>query len=476
MRSTLLALFLGLAACDGGPTSPGPPLPVTVEGIDAEVLELIEERAQAVRDQPGESSSWELLGLAYEAHHMFELALPCYEQAVLLASSGADPRLRYRLAIGRAHGGRFEGAVEAGREVVRSAPDYGPAHCRLASWYWELGELEAAESAYRAALELDDSDPAALLGLAQILLAGGRPAEALGLVDGMLQVPPPARAVFHQLRGTALARLGRSDEARGELALGRGADQYLPDPWTRELSEHKRGMAARYFRAQRMVDRGRLAAALELLQEAQAVRSDFLPVVRLLSSTLFELQRVGEAMQLLEETTAAGAALEREESLHMALARMRLLSGRLEEALDSARRARELAPASAEAVELELEVLLAQGRFGEVLEVRDAAASPELLEPAAQVLVGKALLELQRAGEALVLFEQLAGEGTGPVPEEAPGTGIRIEALAGKALALLALQRLQDARGALGDLESRAPDHPLLPALREALARADGDG
>ncbi len=86
------------------------------------------------------------------------------------------------------------------------------------------GRVEEAHAALCEAKLLGASSPAALLGLAQVLLMRDDPGGALKVVDEFLEQQPTS-ATARDLRGDALVRLGRVEAARGEWFRAAGAAQ-----------------------------------------------------------------------------------------------------------------------------------------------------------------------------------------------------------------------------------------------------------
>lgn len=95
----------------------------------------------------------------------------------------------------------------------------------------QAGDLALAEAGYRAILAGNQDEVDALHLLSQVLLQGGRAAEALPLVDRALALDPEF-AVFHNTRGSVLKTLGLFAEAERAFrqALARRAD--YAEAWT----------------------------------------------------------------------------------------------------------------------------------------------------------------------------------------------------------------------------------------------------
>ncbi|MFH1680546.1 MAG: tetratricopeptide repeat protein, partial [Candidatus Eisenbacteria bacterium] len=117
--------------------------------------------------------------------------------------------------LGRAYyaEGRMAEAASAFERAARLWP-YDPSfHANLGLARKGAGEIEGAARAFRAALETDEAYGKARLHLAEILLASGRPGEALSHLERVVRDEPENAAARHLL-ALSLEALGRTDEAR----------------------------------------------------------------------------------------------------------------------------------------------------------------------------------------------------------------------------------------------------------------------
>ena len=195
---------------------------------------------------------------------------------------GRDPELSELLEQAARHfeKGRYEDALECGREAARMDPQSVAAHHFRGAALAELGRIEQARTAYARALALDPDDPEVLRSAADLhvrrlgsrddlelalqyvqrglpralrmkdnllqkelyLLQGmahddlGRPGDALGSLSMALLHDPKDREARRE-RGVALFELCRFDEARAELF---GLSALEPDAW----AEHYLGLIA----------------------------------------------------------------------------------------------------------------------------------------------------------------------------------------------------------------------------------------
>ena len=178
---------------------------------------------------------------AYRGHADEAVAL--YRQAL-----ESDPELfeaRFGLGVQLASAGRHEEAVEAFQAVIKRRPAHAEALYKLSQSLLRLGRREEAmqvleryRSANRiaksiefaeASVELHPEDAQMRRDLTGLLLEAGRTEDAL-LQLQVLQVMEPLRADTLRLGARAFEQLGRTEEARGALALAERLEAGEPAP------------------------------------------------------------------------------------------------------------------------------------------------------------------------------------------------------------------------------------------------------
>src|SRR5262252_4394701 len=146
---------------------------------------------------------------------------------VLAACGGGKARLASHLERGRqylAEGNYQKGSVEF-RNALQIDPKNIEALVLSGRAAEQTGDFRAAVGAYRTALAVDDSSPAARAALARIMVFAGEPAQALELVEPAL-LKHPHDAGLLTARGAA--RLVQKDTA-GALADAEAARAAAPD-------------------------------------------------------------------------------------------------------------------------------------------------------------------------------------------------------------------------------------------------------
>jgi Tfp pilus assembly protein PilF len=153
--------------------------------------------------------AWAAIGEPARAEEAFAAALQ-------RAPHWADAWVNYGVA--RYRRGAIGEAKMAMRQALLRDPRHKAAAANLGAFLRLTGEAEAAEALLRGAIEADPGNAAAKLNLAADLLQEERGAEALALLDG--DAPGDAAAARHWRLQRALAflQLGRTAEARAELA------------------------------------------------------------------------------------------------------------------------------------------------------------------------------------------------------------------------------------------------------------------
>ncbi len=364
-RLMLTCGLLLLAGCtgQGSPATPREvPMPAAMDGFDPTLIALIDEAVAAVNQAPNDAHAWRDLGQLYEAHLMLEWALPAYTAAVELDAS--DARVQYRLALARMQNGDLHGGLMSLDRVHQLEPDYAPAWCRRGASLLDLGQVADARLAFERALSMDPDNSACTIGLAQVALQEGDPERALERLQSATLMESPNAALAHRLQGKALFQLGREEQAQSEIARGQGARLVMNDPWSRELKVFKKGTSALLLRATRLMDRGKTAKAVELLEELFAREAENPKVARKLGVAHAGLAQWSQAVAAL---SVASRLEPGDAELKLSLAWAEIMAGDNEAALSTTLAALDQNAADPAAHEARLTALLKLERIEEMI-------------------------------------------------------------------------------------------------------------
>lgn len=179
------------------------------------------EAARAVAVDPKDSHAWGVLGDAHLEVGRYAEAEAAYRR---MLDTGDDLYAHARSAALRSLRGDVGGAIRAlemalarGRAEGRPAEALAWVEWQLGQEYWNRGDLDTAERAYRASLTTVPGYHRALAGLAQVLSARGQGSEAVPLLEQAIAVVPQLDYVV--ALGELHAALGRPDAAERQYAL-----------------------------------------------------------------------------------------------------------------------------------------------------------------------------------------------------------------------------------------------------------------
>lgn len=162
----------------------------------------------ARRAAPGDLNVLHALAGVRHALGEHDAAAGLLEEAIARAPS--EPRLWHSLGLIRHGAGRYRAALQAYERALALAPDWADALAARGKIRQLMNDLEGAEADFRAALAARPGHPDAVGGLAAGLELRGRAAEALALLDPLVEAgaAPPALAI-------AWARLNLDGEGAG---------------------------------------------------------------------------------------------------------------------------------------------------------------------------------------------------------------------------------------------------------------------
>jgi tetratricopeptide (TPR) repeat protein len=274
-----------------------------------------------------------------------------------------DDASRYSAAKDLLRQSRPVEAERALRAILDGNPRHGEARCDLGIALMLQKRVGEAVGAFEAALTIAPDLPPALEALGRIYGEIGRPADALKCIDRLLAILPVSLAahVHHTMRGWALLRLGRVQEAAAafETALslrpdfGRaweilgivngqlGRSTEALGCFERLCALSPRSASAYNYRGMALVELYRFEEAVASFREALRLDPKFAPSLVAMADPLSTLGRHEEALAAYEDALKiapqnAQAELGRGDILQ--------ILGRIDEAVAAYRRVIALAP------------------------------------------------------------------------------------------------------------------------------------
>lgn len=255
---------------------PPPPFPADMSIYDPTLVDVIQQTAQRVRDDPHDDEMRMQLGMVYEANRIYPLAEQTYRQH--LDRNPEDARLWYRIAIVHEQDGLIEKAIEAIRHAAEFDNKYAPIQWRLGFWLFDAGRIDEAYTAFVRATEIGPDEPAGWYGLARIALAWNEPRRAIELIEShLLQGDVAPRG--YQLLGRAHMLLGNPEKARAAFAQTTTDRLRWNDPWTTQTMAYQAGETAKRELAARYVLQRDFQKAIPILEDLIKDKPDELPLL-----------------------------------------------------------------------------------------------------------------------------------------------------------------------------------------------------
>lgn len=233
------------------------------EGMQPQIVELLEERRAVVAERPDSADVWLSLGIACDAHKLYDCAEVCYRRSLSLvpnaftvtyylayildaAGKGKDesielyraaakiepkyPTLYYRLGKALERRDNLPEALDAYLDALNVNYDFAPAHRAAGQVRLALGDGDAALQNLRYAVQLDRSNYAnmsALLAASKALGMETRFASTRREEEPQIRVdiPDPVRKI---VRDTAIDSPTLLRRAKAKIHAGKHAEA-IPD-------------------------------------------------------------------------------------------------------------------------------------------------------------------------------------------------------------------------------------------------------
>jgi len=112
---------------------------------------------------------------------------------------GSLPLFKYDLAYSYYGMRQFDAAISTANDLLLQDPRFDLAHYLLGNCYLQLGDLAAAETSYKKALELNSRKPAYFATLAEVKRYTNQTDEALRLLEKALTLDPTDSEVILQM-------------------------------------------------------------------------------------------------------------------------------------------------------------------------------------------------------------------------------------------------------------------------------------
>jgi tetratricopeptide (TPR) repeat protein len=222
--------------------------------------QAIDAYRQLVEKYPADLAGQSNLALAYFYTRDFARALEYGKQAIDLYPNSIKFQNNY--ALYAMYAGDFKAGAESAQKLVDENPQYDAAYLPLAMAALSEGELTKAREFYAAAARTGASGASlAAIGLADIALYEGKPADAIAILEPAIAADRRARNSFGvETKSVALAEAlaARTGVAAALPVIfeltARSADEFVVVPGTRILGLARREAQARELAA-RLQDR-----------------------------------------------------------------------------------------------------------------------------------------------------------------------------------------------------------------------------
>lgn len=217
------------------------------------------------------SEAYGEMGQIYHAYSLWAVARDCY----LNASRLARKDFRWVYLLGKSHQqlGNFQDALANFQIAHELRPDYIAALINTGNILLELDRLAEAGISFRAALAIEENNPAAHYALGQIAVSKRDYAEAVKHFEKTLAQLPGATRVHYSL-AMAYRGLGNTEKARAHLAQQGTVGVRVSDPLVDGLQNLIEGERVFLARGKLAFEARRYADAVVEFRKAVAEKPD----------------------------------------------------------------------------------------------------------------------------------------------------------------------------------------------------------
>jgi predicted O-linked N-acetylglucosamine transferase (SPINDLY family) len=190
---------------------------------------------EAVRRNPEPAVYWHRWGRVLARLNRREEAVRALGEAVQRAPE--DPAMRYSLAVAQADAGDTAAALRSYETLRKLDPGHGQGLVNLGALYLQLGRLDEAEAALRAAAALPEKPAEAQANLGTVLMRQDRFEESVKAYQAAVDADPK-NAVALGNASVVLANQVRHAEARHAIEAAVRANPSPSGPWDNLLFSH----------------------------------------------------------------------------------------------------------------------------------------------------------------------------------------------------------------------------------------------
>jgi protein O-GlcNAc transferase len=264
-RRLLLAASIFASLFTWSCAGPVPPLPtVSLEGVDAEVRDVIVTAQNQAAAEPDSGQASGRLGMVLEAHALYAPAKLAYERALRLEPK--EFAWRYYLAVVLQQLSQTEQALDALSAALRIRPDYAPALQRRGDLLFQLGKFDESAAAFEALLKNDPSSANALYSLARVKYARDDLSAAGDLYRRASQAYPTFGAAYYGLAEVSRG-LGHDADAAKNFELAKQYTDDRPpsaDSLLQQIAELSTGVFRHLEHSDQLAKKGKMEEAAQL--------------------------------------------------------------------------------------------------------------------------------------------------------------------------------------------------------------------
>ena len=402
-----IALLAGLLVSCARPVPPVPD--VALAGLDADVRVVIQKAYDDAVAQPKSGQATGRLGMALEAHTLYDPAILAFQRAVRL-----DPgefAWRYYLAIALEYASKPDEALAAVSDALRIRPDYTPAVLKRGALLLKLGRFQESDAVLEPLLAQNPGSAETLYTLGRVKFAQGDFAAAENLYRRACEAYPTYGAAWFGL-AEAGRRLGHTAESEKDYRLAESYKDRNPpsgDQLFAEVQKLATGIETRLVEAKRLMDRRRFDEASRIYKEVLTRHPDNPDcLVNLLYMAQFPNQSSPEEVEALYAT--ASRVSPNVPKVYLYYGTALASQGKYGEAVAAIEKGISLKPNDGEAQAWLADVMMRQHRPAQAIEhYRLALAVDPSFRPA-RLMLGQLLITTGRSREAIpVLLPALQG-------------------------------------------------------------------